>query len=142
VKSTDDTTRVRLPRWNPSAVRLLGALSYLGAVALVFLYAEDWGQLLLVLLCLSAGATSGRWWSVALAALVLPAAAITELFSDDDYGGDSVSGPAGVALFVGLFFMVPMAVVIGIGVGLRRFVRRRNLGRHAPVDRGDPGRAT
>ena len=70
----------------------------------------------------TAGLVSGRWWSVALAVLVVPVAAIT--FSDD-YGGDSVSGPFDAALFAATFVALPLAASIAIGVGIRHLVRGR-----------------
>ena len=111
---------------NESVGRFLGASLYIGAVVLVFLQAGGWGQVFLFLVSLTAGLLSGRWWSIALGTLVMPAAALLWLVPSDDYHGDSVSGPLDAALFAGLF-VLPLAVVIAAGVGLRRLVgRHRN----------------
>lgn len=105
---------------------LLGACLYLGGVVVAFL-TGDWGQPLLFLASITAGLVSGRWWSVALAPLIVPAALIADFVSTDEYGGDSVSGPFDAALFVAYFGVLPVAVMIAFGVGLRRVTRlRRN----------------
>ena len=105
-------------------VRLLGASLYFGAVLFILVQAGDSGQMLLALVSVTAGLLSGRLWSVALATLIMPAAAVLWFVQSDDYHGDSVSSPLDAALFGGLF-VLPLAVVIAIGVGFRRFVSRR-----------------
>ena len=119
----DDTTLVRSASVNESARRVLGASLYIGAVFLIFLRAGDSGQVFLFLVSVTARLLSGRWWSVALATLVMPAAAVLWFVPSDDYHGDSVSGPLDAALFAGLF-VLPLGVVIAVGVGLRRLVNR------------------
>lgn len=109
-------------------MRLLGVSLYFGVVVVDFAGVGDWGQPLLFLASVTAGLVSGRWWSVTLAALIVPAAAVTEFLSSDEYGGDSVSGPFDAALFAGLFGLLPVAATIAVGVGLRRLVSRRRHG--------------
>lgn len=108
---------------NARVARFLGAAFYFGAlIFVVLLLGGGWGALILFLMSVTAGVVSGRW-SVALAALVVPVAALT--FSDEDYGGDSVSGRFDAALFAAYFGVLPVAVAIAIGVGVRRVVSRR-----------------
>ena len=88
--------------------------------------------MLLALLSVTAGLLSGRLWSLTLAASIIPAAAVLWFVPSDDYHGDSVSGPLDAALFGGLF-VLPLAVAIAVGVGLRRLVgRRRSRARSGP----------
>lgn len=112
-------------------VRLLGASLYFGAVVLILLQAGDWGQTLLALVSVTAGLLSGRLWSLALAASIIPAAAVLWFVPSDDYHGDSVSGPLDAAIFGGLF-VLPLAAAIAVGVGLRRLVNRRRNRRESP----------
>jgi hypothetical protein len=120
---------VRLTTSTSWPLRALGACAFFAAVLAVFLDASDWGQTWLLLLCIATGLASGRWWSITLAAAVVPVAAIA--FAISPGNGDSVSDPYSAARFSG-FVVLPMAAVIAVGVVIGRIEVARGTRARAP----------
>lgn len=107
---------------NVAVRRSLGAVCYLGALVLAFGAGDVWTQASLVLASFTVGYVSGRWWSLTLAVLVVPAVVVT--FSRVGYDGDLLSWRLDAALFAMFYGVPPVALLIGLGVTSRRVVRR------------------
>lgn len=103
---------------------LLAGLVYLALWACILVVNSRLGLLFVYCTAGVGGFAIGRWWCVLLATLTVPAAAIRQSVSPTTNEGDVISGSLTANVILAVFLAFTLAVVIAIGVSLRRWRSR------------------